>query len=441
LNNKEDILNGGFNYAQKISFGSFKPELKAGVYYEKKQRDFRSRQLGYVLSSQSRMYFYPLESFNGKDGFDQEMFNSITEFFKSKIDFKTGMVVSDATQKADSYKAENELKAGYLAFNIPVTKWFNAYFGVRVESNRLTLDGFKRDGTDKTPINVSIDSVNVFPAFNASINLTDKMILRMASGKTVNRPEFREVSPFVFYSFDDNAIIYGNPDIVNSYINNSDIRFEWYPTSEEIVSLGVFYKDFSKPIESKILIAGSGWNYTFENADKAKSYGVELDVRKRLHEFENSGVFKFLSNITFAMNASLIKSVIKTDSIVEGASERVLQGQSPYIVNFGAYYNDIKSKFMTSIMYNITGERIAVVGDKDTPHIYEMPFNSLDFTIEKGITKWVNIKFGIKNILNDEVIFQQYQKYSDNGVSKVRTQINTFFKPGRQFKLGISVNL
>jgi len=263
----------------------------------------------------------------------------------------------------------------------------------------------------------------------------------MASGKTVNRPEFREVSPFVFYSFDDNAIIYGNPDIVNSYINNSDIRFEWYPTSEEIVSLGVFYKDFSKPIESKILIAGSGWNYTFENADKAKSYGVELDVRKRLHEFENSGVFKFLSNITFAMNASLIKSVIKTDSIVEGASERVLQGQSPYIVNFGAYYNDIKSKFMTSIMYNITGERIAVVGDKDTPHIYEMPFNSLDFTIEKGITKWVNIKFGIKNILNDEVIFQQYQKYSDNGVSKVRTQINTFFKPGRQFKLGISVNL
>jgi outer membrane receptor protein involved in Fe transport len=221
---------------------------------------------------------------------------------------------------------------------------------VRVEKNRLSLNGYKRDGTDKTPVDVKIDSVDIFPSISATANITDKLLFRLAAGKTVNRPEFREVSPFTFFSFEDNAMTYGNPSVVSSYITNTDARLEWYPTSEEIISIGAFYKDFQKPIESKILNTGSGWNYTFHNADKARSYGVELDIRKRLHELEHAGAFKFLSNLTFVINASLIKSIIKTDSVLEGAKERVLQGQSPYIVNFGAYYQDSKSKLMASIM-------------------------------------------------------------------------------------------
>jgi len=442
LNNEENIINGGLNYIHKLRLGSFNPELKAGAYYEKKQRDFNSRQLGYIKSGQSKMYSHPIESYNGKAAFDEAMFNSITDFFSTKIDYKTGMVMSDATQKADSYTAENELKAGYLAFNIPVTKWFNAYMGVRVEKNVLTLDGFKRDGTNKNPINVNIDSLDVFPSINASLNITDKLMLRLASGKTVNRPEFREVSPFVFYSFEDNAITYGNPDVVNCYVQNSDVRLEWYPTSEEIISLGAFYKDFTNPIESQILITGSGWNYTFQNAEKATSYGVELDVRKSLHELEDAGAFKFLSNLTFVFNASLIKSVIKTDSIVDGESERSLQGQSPYIINLGAYYNDTKLKFMASIMYNKTGERIATVGNIDVPHIYEMPFNSLDLTFEKKLFEKISIKLGFKNILDSDVVFQQFQKYkTPTGESAIREQVTNKFRPGRQFKLGVSVSL
>ncbi|MFZ4723912.1 MAG: carboxypeptidase-like regulatory domain-containing protein [Paludibacter sp.] len=447
LNNKENIYNASINYSHLIKIGNFKPEIKAGAYYEKKERNFDSRVFGYIKMGmfdykQNNFSYYPIESYNGQKGFDEQMFTSITEMLDTKIDYMTGTHIIESTQKADSYSASNKLGAGYIALNVPITKWINTYLGVRVEKNTMTLNGYKRDGTDKNPINVNIDSLNIFPSINATLNISEKLLLRLASGKTVNRPEFREVSPFVFYSFEDNAMTYGNTKVVNSYIQNSDVRFEWYPTSEEIVSLGAFYKDFTNPIESKILYTGSGWNYTFDNVrNGAKSYGVELDIRKRLHEFEKSGAFKFLSNFTFVVNASLIKSVIKTDSISEGASERTLQGQSPYIINVAVFYNDQKSKIITSLMYNKVGERIATVGDIDTPHIYERPFNSLDFTFEKGITKWMSIKFGIKNILDDDVVFQQYQKYSDKGEKKIREQVSNKYKPGRQFKLGISVNL
>jgi TonB-dependent receptor len=441
LKNEENIVNLALNYSQKFNLFSIKPEVKAGLYLENKSRIFTSRIFGYSMSPVSRLYYFPVESYNKDVAFTDTMFSSIKNFFLKNLDYKNGLVINEATQAADSYNAENKLIAGYLSVNIPVAEWFNVYAGLRAEKNTLKLNGYKRDGTDNNPIETVIDSLNIFPSVNATVNIAENLMLRFAGGKTVNRPEFREVSPFVFYNFEDNVNIYGNPEVKNSYVQNYDFRTEWYPTPEEIVSFGLFYKDFKDPIESRILYTGSGWNYTFENAEHAISYGLEIDVRKRLHEFEKISGLKFLSNLTLVINASLIGSRISTDSIVEGESQRPLQGQSPYIINLGCYYQDFKNRIMASIMYNKTGERISTVGDVNSPHIWEMPFNSLDFTIEKGITKWVNVKFGVKNLLNDYVTFQQEQTYKEGDIEKSRIQINNRFRPGRQFKLGISVNL
>lgn len=442
LGNNEANMSAGVNFSQQFKFNNFQPEFKAGVYYEQKRREFTNRVFNYAKSGTSNYFFTDINSFNNTMPFDQNMFHSIAQIVQTRMDYNTGLLIKDASQKADTYAASNKLSAGYLAFNFPVAKWLNVYAGLRLEQNSLTLNGFKRDGTDRNELTVAIDTLNVFPSVNSTINLNKNMVFRIAGGKTVNRPEFREVSPFAFYSFEDNATTYGNQEVRNSYISNLDVRYEWYPTPEEIISLGVFYKNFTDPIESKILYTGSGWNYTFHNAERAQSYGLEFDVRKRLHEFEKVKAFKFLSNITLVLNASFIQSTILTDSLIEGESQRVLQGQSPYIINVGLYYNNLKHGIMGSAMFNKAGKRIAVVGDKDIPHIYEMPFNSLDFTFEKKLFEKISIKFGIKNALNGDVVFQQFQKYKTTAnESAVREQITNLVKPGRQFKLGVSVSL
>lgn len=442
MKNKENILSAAINFSQKLKLYNISTELKAGLFYENKSRDFTSSVYNYAKSGGMNNYYSELlNSTNSSAAFDDGIFTSVKNIVDTKMDYKTGLHIKDASQKADSYAAENELMAGYLAVNLPIAKWFNLYAGLRIENNTLHLNGFKRDGTDNSPVPVIIDTLNIYPSFNSTINLGDKMMLRFAGGKTVNRPEFREVSPFAFFDFEQNATTYGNPEVHNSYVTNMDTRFEWYPTAEEIVSVGVFYKHFKDPIESKILYTGSGWNYTFHNAEKAVSYGLEFDARKRLHEFEKTNL-KFLSNLTIVLNASVIESVIATNAVTEGESQRVLQGQSPYIVNVGLYYNDIKHGIMGSTMFNQAGKRIAIVGDKDIPHIWEMPFNSLDFTFEKKLFEKFSIKLGFKNVLDGDVVFQQFQKYeTPAGDEAVREQITNKFKPGRQFKLGVSVNL
>jgi hypothetical protein len=96
-------------------------------------------------------------------------------------------------------------------------------------------------------------------------------------------------------------------------------------------------------------------------------------------------------------------------------------------------------------MYNKVGKRITFVGDKNgdyqIPNGYEMPFNSLDLTIEKGITKWASLKFGIKNLLNDEVVFQQTDE-NPNSITNLPqsiVEIRQKYKPGMQIKLGINM--
>ena len=96
---------------------------------------------------------------------------------------------------------------------------------------------------------------------------------------------------------------------------------------------------------------------------------------------------------------------------------------------------------MASIMYNEAGKRISLVGDPTIPHVYEMPFHSLDFTLEKGITKWASLKFGIKNLLDDEVVFQQLDEYTDikTKLPTSRVEIKQKYKPGMQIKLGVNM--
>jgi len=443
LNNDEFQKNVSLNYSHKLNIGGFKPELKAGIYIENKSRNFTSRRFTYSKQSGYNVYLdKSLLSYRDSGLFTNSMMTSIQNFFTNKMDYKTGIIMNELTDKADSYSASNDLIAGYLSANLPITRWANIYAGARIEKNNQQLNSFKRDGSSTTPISVKRDTINIFPSINATINLSKNLLIRLAGGETVNRPEFREISTFAFYSFEEKTFMFGNENLKNCYITNFDARVELYPTSEEIVSIGAFYKNFKDPIEQRIIHDGTaGWSYTYSNSKNAKSYGLEIDIRKRLHELENTGALSFLSNLTFVLNGSLIKSEITVDTLTQRTGKRELQGQSPYIINLGAYYQDVKSKVMVSVMYNKVGKRISFVGDKNTPHVYEMPFNSLDITLEKGLTKWASIKFGIKNLLDNDVIFQQTDVYTDP-VSKLqvsKAELRQQYKPGMQIKLGVNL--
>ncbi len=431
----ESTTSGSLNFTKKMVLNRFIPEVKAGLYYEQKQRSFHARNFGYSKASSAST-------------FGQTTLPVDQIFTDENINLTDGIKLVEITSLSDSYTASNLQMAGYLSARIPLGSRVNIYSGVRIERNKQTLSSYKQGSTVK--VDVDRDTVNFFPSANITYNFTEKSLLRAAYGMTINRPEFREMAPFYYVDFELNAGIYGAPEIRQSYIHNFDLRYELYPKSGEIFNIGAFYKKFTNPIE-QVILGNSPTQYSFENVKSAYSTGLEAELRKSL------GFIKGMDGFTLVVNGSVIASKVQFGerSLVRN---RPLEGQSPFIVNTGLFYQTRNNDLMISLLYNVIGKRIVAVGRpspnmwEDIPDIYEMPRNVLDLTFSKMIGKRIEIKGGIKDLLNEQVRYVQtidalvdmdvYSNGETTGMKQFdRKQVTKSWYPGRYVSLGITVRL
>ena len=238
LKTKENIQNLAVNYDHRFSIDNFHPVFKSGIYIERKSREFNARLLGYQTSS-SWPYtnnYQPMDS-----------------IFQDKNISPTGIFLGESSNPSDSYTASNYLYAGYASALLPVSSKFSVYTGIRLERNEMILNSFSSD-YNRIPVNVDIKQMELLPSISMTYNFTPKSLLRFVYGKTINRPEFRELAPFAFYEFERAASISGNDSLKNATIHNFDMRYEFYPNPNEIITFGVFYKRFINPIESLICL-------------------------------------------------------------------------------------------------------------------------------------------------------------------------------------------
>ncbi len=430
LNMKENIYNLKFDLIQDISLlhGSQGLKLKTGLFYELKNREFDSRLIGIVAMKNPTMDFFSPAS---------EIFSEENFYFDETAPYtQHGLSYRDNTRAKDSYNAIDKLTAGYLSIEIPISN-FDIYGGVRVENfNRLISDFYEETSTPEL-YDIKRDTTIFFPSANLTYTINEKNLLRASYGKTVNRPEFREMSNFDYQDFDMFVLIHGNDSLKNSYIQNFDFRYEFYPSNGEIISIGAFYKKFINPIEIFLIPAGTGYDYKPYNTEEANSIGLELDIRKQFVEFEKySGILHYLKDFTFIFNASLIKSEITTNQSFARDKHRIMQGQSPYIINAGLNYQNNEIGLSANISYNRVGERIAFVGTPNNPNTWEQSRNSLDFNIEKQIGERISFKAGVKDILNGPVKFVQYYGIDEN---KEMPTLN--YLPNRQISVGVVIRL
>jgi outer membrane receptor protein involved in Fe transport len=380
-------------------------KIIAGYYLEQKDRAFSARWMSYkwvnFSSIDNSLLYLP---FN-------QIFNE--QNLGSRFILEEG--TNEGPGLYDKYDGHNQLAAGYAGIVTPFADKFRLSAGIRVEHNVQQIDVYDPNGAKQQVTNSPV--IVPMPFLNLSYNITEKMLMRVAYSKTVNRPVFRELAPFNYYDFDRNADVFGNPNLKTARIDNVDLRLELYPSESESISLGAFYKNFKDPIE-QYLAPGSNLIYSFTNADKATNYGVEAEVRKSLTGLTGSS---FVDKLNFIFNAALIQSKISLPASLDNLDkDRAMQGQSPYVVNSSIYYNDLAKGFQMSVQYNVFGKRIYAVGDKDNnPTQYEMPRNQIDLTISKEIGEHLSLKFGIQDILN-----QPYRLIQDSNRDKKITGVD-----------------
>ena len=81
--------------------------------------------------------------------------------------------------------------------------------------------------------------------------------------------------------------------------------------------------------------------------------------------------------------------------------ERVMFGQSPFLVNVGLGYRDAEKGFDAIVSYNVQGKRLVLLGIDRVPNVYEQPFNNLKVKIAQSFGEDDRFNFISSNLLNE----------------------------------------
>ena len=424
----EHIASAGVNYRRDFRQGRVRPQLLAGAYGEYRTRTYNTRSFIYQWDPADNAL---------PTGF--RYMDLPTQLLQPQYYGDEGLYLIDDTKLRNDYRGHYWLGAAYASVNVPIGP-FNVFAGLRYEHSRLQLVRNTRDYEYHWEKH-NYDGDDLFPSVNMTYRFLSRHQLRASYGSSINRPEFREVSPSVFYDFDLASSVQGNANLKSCHIQNVDLRYEFYPSDGEQITLAAFFKHFDSPIEWVYTVSGgTDLIYSYENARRATSFGVELDIRKRLD-------FIGLKDFTLVANASLIKSRVKFDGSPL-RKNRPMQGQSPYLVNVALFYQH--KAWNASMQYNVIGKRLIGVGRNlgstgdqtvSIPDAYEMPRHVLDISASHTLGRFT-IKAGVKDVLAQRVNFKQFNNVvTADGQHKEVQEVTRSYRPGRNISLSLTYRL
>lgn len=318
------------------------------------------------------------------------------------------------------YTASERLNAGYAMLELPLGERIKVITGARVEQANIEVRSLTAQGLDTVS---KLDNTDVLPSFALTYKVSETQNLRVSASQTLSRPEYRELSPVAYLSIGGANEERGNPGLKRALVQNYDVRWEMYPNSGEVLSIGVFAKRFDSPIERVFQATTGKPQIGFTNARSATNYGVELDLRKDLGAFAN-----VLRPFSVFSNATFMKSRIQIDDALTAATNpnRAMVGQAPYVVNAGTSYTNRSGSVNASLLYNVVGKRITIAGVQPLPDTYERPRNVVDFALQFPVLHSVTGRLTAQNLLD-----AQYSEYTGDLVRRSYTM-------GRVIGLGLS---
>lgn len=321
-----------------------------------------------------------------------------------------GFVLRETTRATDNYFADQHLDAAFVNADIDFGGKYRLSVGARNERNDQQVTTFSISNPDAAPIVASDQSSEWLPALAFTWAYSDNAQLRAGFSRTLSRPDFRELSSAPYTDPELDITTIGNPDLATTRIRNIDLRWEYYFSDTDHLSIAAFDKDFSDPIE-KLRLPGSSPLLGLANADSAHNYGVEFDINKNLGFLGERWLPGFdWSHWHVGLNYARIESSVELDPVdaaYQTNLSRPMQGQSPYVANLQIGYTDPEHGRDATLLFNRFGRRISEVGVQRQPDIYEEARNSLDFQYRQDFADDWRWTLRLRNLLDPEVSYTQ----------------------------------
>lgn len=417
--------------------GYLKDEIEFGKLDEEDNRGYKLN-LGANFRRKERVFSSQFIGVRARD-FQVPTVDDFSLTF-TEANFQNGLVLRDPEQ--DRYDADLTIMAGYANVDFGLNKKFSGNVGVRYERDEINVLWDVANYVGRVgSVNKQYNSI--YPSANLKYELNDKSFLRFASSLTQTLPEFKELSPFEYVS-PTGRVTRGDPNLEKSEVFNADLKWEFFPSSGELLSATAFYKNIKNPI-NLALTRGSAGIFQYSNTgEQADVVGVEIESRLNLIKNEDEDpILNFNANITkMWFNQDLFENYQYKD-----VTETGLQGASDLILNGSLSFNShTQREFIATVTGNYSSDKIFALGspedfaNSDTLYndeIIEKGFFTLDLVMSKELTENLLLKFIGRNLLNPKI--EQTQEVRNLATGVETNEVVSSYKNGSLLSLGLQL--
>ena len=327
----------------------------------------------------------------------------------------------------DIYDVKKYINAVYADATYRLAESFTANVGVRMDYVLMNIDYNVNRGGDQG--SEDINKPFILPSLNFKYDVAEKHSLRLGLSKTYTLPQSKEISPFRYIGV--NFKSQGNQNLKPSDNYNIDLKWDFYPSAGELISVGAFYKYIQNPI-SRIEIASAGGYLSYENiSDCATAAGVEFELRKDIFK-HTAG--EALHKTNFGLNGAYTYTMAKVEQATDPTGSQ-LEGAAPFIGNADITYQFKRNDFgiTGTIVCNYFSDRVYTIGTQGYKDIIEKGVPTLDIVIGGQINKHLSLDLKMKNLINPS--YQLFREASGENNEKII--LNDYTK-GRNFSIGLT---
>lgn len=331
-------------------------------------------------------------------------------------------VVAETTNAFGAYDASLEVFGAYAKVDAEPIPFIRTSLGLRTERGVERLDIRSLFTNEATPVDPpKLKETYYLPAATITWNFLDDMQLRFGASQTIGRPQFRELAPQSYLDPDSDRIFFGNPNLRDTEFTNLDTRYEFFFGPQQYFTVGAFYKDVKRPVESIVVQQGNTVQQSFINAPKAEILGAEIEIKKIFDGLFADGwlaPYSFLVQANYTYSDSELKAgtgdtvITPTGSVVSAPAYIVvgsrLQGQSEHVANLQLGFEDDVSQGTLLLTY--VSERSSARGPEGQPDIIQEPGVMLDFVYKREIEAFgqpFTLKFKAGNLLDEDYLEHQ----------------------------------
>ena len=426
----DDIEEYGVDFELPLTPFDIDTVFRVGYSDYERTRESRDRLFRFEVTPRAPQYISwmtPQQLFRDQNWVDQYI--SVRDFSASAANASGIFPFAESSEEVTGY---------YGAIDAQVLPTVRLQLGVRYEDTKLTADAWGGNTEPGTENAVKRDYEDTLPSASVTWEFLENMQVRLAYSETVNRPSLLEITGSTIRNPEDQNLYRGNVFLEPADLENYDLRWEWYFGAADEMSIGLFYKDFTNPIEIA-KVQAQGDIFTWFNAEEAELEGIEFDVRKDLYFATWFDLDPMWDGFRTSFNVSYIDSKVTLLGSGETAAdvpltggrnisplftnERQMTGQSDWLANLLLTYEDFDSGITATLAWNYTGERIILVGDRNAPEIIEEDRHRVDLLFKYGFF-WNDTELELEakaaNILDEEVEWTQggqlYEKW-DPGIT------------------------